>query len=355
MSYTRNYRETITVSGSKTISVSYPASQEGGTTSATVHYTEEVPVDVNIHVDTIPFDYSVTHVNGNVDLLTGAVVATEAAEIASKERNAVKVGGTIVNGFFSYIRSEISQQISELSQNIDAHLMHLKELAQTCLSKKKQMEGDYNRISGRYVKVFDDLNNELSNRVYELDKSAFVFKKETDNQKIRTSSNDLVNTITICGIESSDLQSKIGTSIAKKRALDTLIKAKVFLLQQKKLNTTIQQCMLNNSLACSIYTLCCYVESNDSSNRIDKNVYSSDFISVLKNQSKKNEIVEHFLSDLIEWNKPSPEIQKNLSLYFNTELNNSSSLNDQHSVRVRETIQKMANITSLNVINFHQI
>lgn len=355
MSYTRNYRETITVSGSKTVSVSYPASQNGGSTSATVHYTEEVPVSVNIHVDTNPFDKSVNHVNGNVDLLTGAVVATEAAEIASKATNAIKVGDTIVNGFFSYIRSEISQQIAELSQNIDAHLMHLKELAQSCLSKKKQMEGDYVRISGRYVKIFGDLNNELSNRIFELDKPAFVFKKETDNQKIRTSSNDLVNTVTICGIESSDLQSKIGASIAKKRALDTLNKAKVFLWQQKKLNSIIQQSMLNESVPCSIYAPCCYVETNNANNQIEKNIYSTDFLSVLKEKSKKNEIVEQFSSNSIAWSKPSQDAQKNISLYFNTELNNSSTANDQHSLRVREMIQKIARIASINVINFQQI
>jgi len=355
MSYTRNYRETITVNGSKTVSVSYPASQNGGSTSATVHYTEEVPVSVNIHVDTNSFDKSVNHVNGNVDLLTGAVLATEAAEIASKATNAVKVGDTIVNGFFSYIRSEISQQIAELSQNIDAHLMHLKELAQSCLSKKTQMEGDYVRISGRYVKIFDDLNNELSNRVFELDKPAFVFKKETDNQKIRTSSNDLVNTVTVCGIESSDLQSKIGASIAKKRALDTLNKAKVFLWQQKKLNTTIQHSMLNESVPCSIYAPCCYVETNNANNQIDKNIYSTDFLSVLKDKSKNNEIVEQFSSNSISWSIPSQVAQKNISLYFNTELNNSSTANDQHSLRVREMILKIASIASINVINFQQI
>lgn len=355
MSYTRNYRETVSKVVSKTVSYNYPKSDTGGSDSIYVEILAEIPVDVNIHVDTNPFDRSVNHVNGKVDLLTGAVVATEAAEIASKAINAKKVGDTIVNGFFSYIRSEISQQIAELSQNIDAHLMHLKELAQSCLSKKKQMEGDYVRISGRYVKIFDDLNNELSNRVFELDRPAFVFKKETDNQKIRTSSNDLVNTVAICGIESSDLQSKIGASIAKKRALDTLNKAKVFLWQQKKLNTTIQQSMLNESVPCSIYAPCCYIETNNANNQIDKNIYSTDFLCVLKDKNKKNEIIENFSSNSISWSKPSQDAQKNIILYFNTELNNSSTANDQHSLRVREMIQKIASIASINVINFQQI
>jgi len=179
MSYTRRYSETV----SKTVSVSYPSSQEGGSTSVTV----DIPVDVNIHVDTSPFDRSVENCGENVNILTAAVVATESAEIASREFNSRKVANTILGGFFSYIRSEISQQVAELSQNIDADFMHLKELAKSCLAKKKQMEGDYNRISSRYVKIFGDLNNELTNRIYELDKPAFVFKKETDHQKIRYS------------------------------------------------------------------------------------------------------------------------------------------------------------------------
>lgn len=351
MSYTRQYRETIIVEGSTTISVSYPASQNGGTTTATVHYTEEVPVDVNIHVDTFPFEESVRHVNGKVDLLTGAVVATEAAEIASKVLNATKIGESIVNGFFSYIRSEISQQTAELSQNIDAHLIHLKELAQSCLSKKKQMESDYVRISGRYAKIFSDLNNELKNRIFEMDKPTFTFKKETDNQKIRTSSNDLVNTVTISGMENSDLQSKIGSSIAKKRALETINKIKIFLFQQKKLNNTIEQCMLNESRFCPIFTPCCYIESNNSDNKIEKGVFSTGFLSVLKEQDQKNEIVRLFSSNSVLWTKPSQDTSKNLSMYFNAELNSNSSSGDQHAVRVREMIQKIAKISSINVIN----
>jgi hypothetical protein len=354
MSYTRRYSDSITVSGSKTVSVSYPASQNGGTTSATVHYTEVVPVDVNIHVDTIPFDHSVSHVKGTVDLLTGAVVATETAEILSKEKTSNKVAETIIGGFFSYIRSEISQQIAELTQAIDAHTMHLKELMQSCIAKTKQMEGDFNRISNRYLKIFDDLNNELSNRIFELDRAAFIFKKETDNQKIRTSDNDLVNTIAIFGKESSDLHSKISASIAKKRALDTLNKSKLFLWQQKKLNTTIQQSMINDNTSYSIFLPVCFIETNNVSNQINKSIFSTDYVSTLKDKSQRNELIEQFSSDKLEWGKMKQYDQKNISLYFNTELNEQSSANDTHSMRVRDMIQKIANISSINVIHLQQ-
>lgn len=342
MSYSRSYSETV----SKTEHYSYPASEHGGSGSITV----TIPVDVNIHVDTIPFDTSVQHCDNNINILTGAVVATEAAEVESKNENSKKVANTIIGGFFSLIRLEISSQIAELYQNVEAQMMHLKELVQSCISKKKQMEGDYIRISSRYVKIFEDLNNELSNRVHELDNPTFVFKKETDKQKIRTTDNDLVNTISIFGAESGDLQSKISSSIAKKRAFDTLLTAKNFLLRQKKLNVTIQQSMLNENKSCSILVPICFVETNNNDIKIDKTVYSTSYLSVLQNESQKNELIERFSSTSLSWNKLTQDDQKNISLYLNTELDNKSSGNDPHSVRVRETIQKIANVSLINAI-----
>lgn len=343
MSYSRRYSETV----SKTVSVSYPSSQNGGSTSVTV----DIPVEVNIHVDTNPFDRSVEHCGNNVNLLTAAVVATESAEIASKELNSRKVADTIIGGFFSLIRSDISQQVAELSQSIDAHLMHLKELAQTCLGKKKQMESDYTRIMGRYIKIFGDLNNEFSNRIYELDKPAFAFKNETDHQKIRTSDNDMVNTVAIFGVESSDLQSKISSSIAKKRALDTLNKAKVFLWQQKNLNATIQKSMFNESVTNTMYSPVCYLEVNNAGKQVDKTIFSSDYLRLIDNRKKKDELLADFSSGSCKWQKLSLEDQKKIRLYLDNEIHSSMSANDSHSVRVREMIQKIANLDAILGIN----
>ncbi|HAG15195.1 MAG TPA: hypothetical protein DCG69_01540 [Bacteroidales bacterium] len=352
MSYTKHYQETITVTGSKTVSVSYPASQSGGTTSATVNYTEYVPVAVNIHVDTIPFDTSVNNCNTNVNVLTGAVVATEAAQIASIDKNSKKVANTIISGFFSFIRSEISQQTAELSQNIDAHLMHLKELSQSCQNKKKQMESDYNRISSRYSKVFEDLNRELSNRVYELDKPTFVFKKEADHQKERNTDNDLVNTATIFGFESSGLQSKISASLAKKRAFDTINKVKMFLHLQKKLNNTVQHSMINENTASTKFFPICFVETLNEKSRIDKNIYFSNHLAALNEMANKNQLISQFSGSANRWIAIPKAYQANLSFYFHSELNNAYSSSEQHTVRVKEMILKISNLESISLINF---
>jgi len=116
MSYTRTYNKTISEKISKRLSVSYSKDNNGnlsrieveidnkrhtfsGGGSKTIDINAEIPVTIDIEVDTRPFDQSVDHCNSNVNLLTGAVVATEAAQVASIHENSEKVAGTIVNGF----------------------------------------------------------------------------------------------------------------------------------------------------------------------------------------------------------------------------------------------------------------
>ena len=179
MSYSRSFSKTIAIHYSG--SVSYPASQSGGSVSYSGTAYEDVVV--NINVDTDAFDSSVRHCNNSVGALTGAVVATEGAQVASIRQNAIKIGQTIVDGFFSTVRSEISQQITELKNRIDADLIHLNELAKRCVDKQRQMESDYNRISGRYLKIFSDLDNELDNRIHEIDRPVFEFRQRTGRSR----------------------------------------------------------------------------------------------------------------------------------------------------------------------------
>jgi hypothetical protein len=340
MSYRQSFNKTITVHYSG--SVSYPASQNGG--SVNYNGTAYENVTVNIDVDTNPFDRSIDGCNNTVNLLTGAVVATEAAQIASINSNAKKVGQTIVDGFFKTIRSDISQQITELSSKLDATLIHLHELAKRCVDKQQQMETDYNRISNRYLKIFDDLNNELKNRIFELNKPAFVFKKESDNHTVRTSGNDLVGTVAVSGAEGSELQEKISASITKKRALDTINKINIFLLKQKKLNTTINRSMLNENIAATQYVPACFIETNNEKGQTEKNVYTPDFLP----QTNPNAIIEDFTNQ--HWSAAAKESNDKIQRYFNAEVNSHFTSVDPHANRVKESIVKMFDFNSIKSI-----
>ena len=344
MSYKQSYRETIAVHYSGSVRYSYPASQSGG--SGTAHYsgTAYEDVNVNIKVDTDPFDASVANCNGSVRMLTGAVVATEAAQIASIDKNAQKVAGTIVKGFFDYIRSDISQQIMELSQRIDTQLLYLRELAKSCLSKQKQMETDYNRISGRYLNIFSDLNRELENRIFELNKPAFVFKNNIDAHSSRTFDNDLISTVAVFGQEGGELQAKISASVVKKRALDTINQANIFLCKQKKTQSTINLSMLNENRSATQYMPVCFIETNGEQTRIDKNVFYPDFLPEIN----KTEMAENF--KVQNWVNATNEQKENIQRYFNSEVGNAYVSGNRHDERVRNMIVKIFDVNSIKSI-----
>jgi len=340
MSYRRSYSERIAVHYSG--NVSYPASQNGGSVSYSGTAYEDV--NVNIDVDTAPFDRSVQNCNSKVNTLTGAVVATEAAQIASKAANSHKVAETIVHGFFSYIRSELSQQISELKQRADALYIDLLKKAESCKAIQGQMEGDYNDTSSRYMKTFKTLNNELENRIFELDKPAFEFKRNIDRHASRTSDNDMVNTVTVFGLEGGTLQAQISVSIAKKRALDAIHQARVFLWKQKKLDATIKECMLNDNTSGDKYSPVCFIETNNEQNQIRKNIYQSDLLP----KTNPNIIVEKFNSQ--RWTDTSRENRESIARYFGSELSKAYFSDNPHNNRVKETILKFFDHHSIKSI-----
>lgn len=344
MSYRQSFHKQIAVHYSGR--VSYSGSVDGKPYSGSVPYsgTAYEDVQVNIDVETTPFDNSVANCNNSVNVLTGAVVATETAQIVSIDSNAKKVGSTIVEGFFKTIRSEISQQIAELSSRLDSHLAHLHSMAKRCVEKQTQMQGDYQRISSRYLKIFEDLDNELSNRIYELDKPAFVFKNQSDKHAGRTLTGDLASTVAVFGAESGDLQVRLSASIAKKRAFDTIGKANTFLVKQKRLNGTINQTVLNESVAAVQYSPVCFIETQNEKSQIDKNLYQADFLPKMQ----ANEMISDFQAKT--WGNVSKDNAEKIGRYFNAEVSNRYSTGDTHTNRVRENIVKMLNFSSIKSV-----
>ena len=172
MSYTRKYKEVIVVEGTASDTVAYPASSSGGTKRVHIKYIQRIPVEIHIHVDTEPFDKSVVATNKEVIELTQSIVATEAAQVASKIDSAESISTTIVDGFYGLIRSEIRQQIMEIKPRVEALLMEMIQHQEAVLAKKQQFQGDFLRIAERYTKIFNELDKELRNRVMRLNESA---------------------------------------------------------------------------------------------------------------------------------------------------------------------------------------
>jgi hypothetical protein len=342
MSYTRQYHEVVSGTKTETVSVSYPASQSGGTTSRTVTVRIDIPVNINIHVDTIPFDHSVRNAENNITLLTGAVVATEAAAIISKKKSARKVGDAIVNGFFSYVRSEISQQVSEITQQTEALLVHIKSLAEACVSKKEQMTTDYHRISSRYVKLFTDLNRELALRIHQMDRPAFLFKELTNELNDRQHASGAIGASMVFHAEHTTVQVRVGSAVAKMQAACALEKITAFLAQQKDADLTIRQYMQNNSNAEILYTPICISEAITGANMTDKQTYIPCTLA-----AEQQRTIHSYISAQgpDSWMPVKSDDLQHLSFYFNKAL-----IQRAPDDRLRKTIQQIANLENLQVI-----
>ena len=171
MSYTRTYHGSVAYSG--TVSVSYPASQSGGV--ATASYSGTVPVNINIHVDTNPFDTSVSGAAASVDTLTGAVAAMETAQIVSIEENSKNIADRIISGFFHTINSDLTTQKTENSMLLKSKFALLSEYGKALSDKKERMESDMARIREHYGAIFRDIDKDYQSRIHELDKAAFLY------------------------------------------------------------------------------------------------------------------------------------------------------------------------------------
>lgn len=169
MSYTRSYSSSVTVSGSK--SVSYPASQYGGTT--TVSYSETVPININITVETSPFDNSVNRAGRNVDELTASVAAMNAANCAAIKANSEKVSQSLVKGFYNLINNDIALKKSENNSQLQSKIALLNALANDTRDKHARMSEDIERLRTHYNTIFKGLDEDLAKRIKEIDKPAF--------------------------------------------------------------------------------------------------------------------------------------------------------------------------------------
>lgn len=337
MGYRRSFTKRIAVHYSG--SVSYPASQSGGSVSYSGTAYEDVTVNVNVATE--PFDNSVVRCNTHVGTLTGAVVATEAAQVASIRENARKVGQTIIDGFFKTVRSEISQQISELTSRINATLLHLHELGKRCVDKQRQMESDYNRISSRYLKIFDELNSELKNRIYELDRPTFVFRAESDQSAARFVEGREVSSTLVSGREESALQARIAASRSKKQAQDTIGEINRFLQRQKQLDRLLHHCILDEDRASSVYVPVCWVETTSERDVIDRRLYQPEGVPAIPQPTFEELLAAE------EWSEIPREQVEHIRRFFNREVSEHYAATDPHTNRVKECITRMFNISTI--------
>lgn len=199
----------------------------------------------NYTVDTKPMADEMRSVSRHVNATTDAVVAMQTAVIIAEEKAADHVCNNVNKGFYSLIRSQISQKMAKLQSEVDSHLMQLVQQKNALLSIKNRMQKDYNMIASRYIKLFNGLNSNLKQRVFELDKPTIDFAvKEVDKVSNRTKY--LTATIPIAQLESLAASQKIVASNVKYRCLNVIKSMRSFLFEMNTQKKLTDQILIND-------------------------------------------------------------------------------------------------------------
>ncbi|MFM7684284.1 MAG: hypothetical protein ACKO7P_16320 [Bacteroidota bacterium] len=272
---------------------------------------------LNYTVDTNPMANEIKNVSSSINKTTIAVAAMQTAVIIAEEKATQKVisaedkaanlvCSNVNKGFYSLIRSQLSQKMAKLQSEVDAHLMQLVQQKSALLNIKTRMQKDYNMISSRYIKLFNGLNSNLKQRVFELDKPTIDFAiKEVDKVSNRTKY--LTATIPITQLESLAASQKIVASNVKFRGLNVIKSMRSFLFEMNSQKKLTDQILINDGRytdTATIYIPIVIYECNrDSANTGIELVFSDIELDNVSKSEIKNSAFEEV--NQIEWRAQS--------------------------------------------------
>ncbi len=156
--------------------------------------------DFTFNVDTSPMAQGLHHVGNQVSTVTGAVVEMKNAVLVAEKNAADTICNNVNRGFYTLIRSQISQKIAKLKSDVDSKVMEMRQQASSLKSFRDRMELDYNMIASRYTKLFNSLNKSLRIRIFELDK----YPAQLANQTGELLSNRMKNSIATVPLNQSE-------------------------------------------------------------------------------------------------------------------------------------------------------
>ena len=318
---------------------SYVVGLRGGTNYHDLGHAETV--DVDIEVDTDPFDESVSSCNNHVNALTGSVAATETAQVLSINENSKKVAKTIITGFFKNVQADISTQMLQLSQKVDARLMHLREQAKTLQAKREQMENDYQRTRARYIKIVQDLDKELEHRVKALDEPIFKMVSTVEGESERMLNADFAEIASIIAKENTGLSTQIGAAMIKKRARHAIMQATDFLRTQKLTNLAIDRSTIPGikSDDGAFFLPVCYFEANEANGVVKHDcVYDKEHLP----QSVVEKVNDAIFSNPEAVMAMHSVERENVEKFFSASIQEASQASSTpHDIRVVNTISKL--------------
>ena len=185
--------------------------------------------------------HEIDKVSHHVTATTTAVVAMKTAVITAEKEASDHVCEKVNQGFYTMIRSQISQKMAKLQSDVDSLLMQLAQQQKQLLGIRTRMERDYNMLLARYSKLFTGLNQNLKQRVAELDRPTMNFALG-EVEHITNRSKLLTATVPVGQLESVMQSQQILASNAKYQGMKVINTMRDFLSDfndQRRLTSTI--------------------------------------------------------------------------------------------------------------------
>jgi len=342
MSYSERYSETI--SGTEYYSRSYPASEEGGTIEGSVHWSEDV--NIVITVDTSSFDHSVTTIKHHIDGLTGAVVATEVAQIEEKKRSANAIGQSVTTGFFRLISSEITQQMAGLKSRVDSLFLKLNEMKSACQRIQQTMQKDYHRITDRYTSIFEELDRELAMRTANLDEAAYTLKRDALAQIRRSYESTLSTVPTVFSRENSRAQGVLSVGTLRSKMNDLLQSAMAYLVSEKKTSKIISTMLIDDNrhiFGMSCLPVAFLAASDYPATSTERIVLPPTPVPLIDDQSLKGRILAQFREQNLGWKPLTREGRAQIERFLIPLVDSIQTSSKDHDARVRQSILQLWN------------
>ena len=275
---------------------------------------------------------------------TTAVVAMKAAIVLAEQQAADMVCRNVNKGFYTLMRSQISQKIAKLQSEVDSQLMQLNTQRKQLLAIKNRMERNYNMLSDRY------LNQNLKQRILELDRPVFNFAVQ-EVEKVSNRTKYLAATVPISQLESLITSQQIVISNIKYRAEKVIESMTNFLAntsEQKKLSERVllkNEKVQNTTLLIPI--LVCESNFDSFDNKKLEVIVCKEQLNASVQSAMKNILNQH-LEQLV-WNdacEPHQEVKSEFSKMLAT---------SNTSQRVKDMANKLFTATHFQTIKNEQL
>lgn len=193
----------------------------------------------DINVTTQPMADKMSEVSRQVEKTTTAVGVMESAVIAQEKSSANQICGKLDIGFFNVVMSQIAQKVANESAKMQALAMELMQQQKVLQNLQERMNGDYNMISSRYAKLFGSLNQEMKNRISELDKPVMQFCTQNVKQ-LQNRIYGLVSGVPILQSESLTATQAIAAARLKSNAQKLIESVASYVKSEQKLQHTTE-------------------------------------------------------------------------------------------------------------------